>query len=97
MLKLAEASMSDDNRPVVQAIHEAWKPHYGKPGEIRVGLGWHLARDGVSLVAQRPNGRLYVGPVCVSAQASGRRGAVQHGHRAHDADLLKKFCRPRSA
>ena len=48
MLKLAEASLSDDDRPVVKAIHEAWKPHFGKPGDIRVGLGWHLARDGVS-------------------------------------------------
>ena len=33
---------------MVKAIHEAWKQHYGKPGEIGVGLAWHLARDGVS-------------------------------------------------
>ena len=46
MLKFAEAGLSSDDRPVVKAIHEAWKPHYGKPGDIRVGLGWHLARDG---------------------------------------------------
>ena len=48
ILKFADASLSDDDRPVVKAIHESWKPHYGRPGEIRVGLGWHLARDGVS-------------------------------------------------
>ena len=48
ILKLAAASLGDDDRPVVKAIHEAWKPHYGKPGEIGVGLGWHIARDGVS-------------------------------------------------
>ena len=46
MLKLAEASLSDDDRTVVKAIHTAWTPHFGKPGDIRVGLGWHLARDG---------------------------------------------------
>ncbi len=46
ILKLAEASLSDDDRPVVKAIHTAWTPHYGKPGDIRVGLAWHLARDG---------------------------------------------------
>jgi D-alanyl-D-alanine-carboxypeptidase/D-alanyl-D-alanine-endopeptidase len=48
MLKLAAASLSSDDQPVARAIHEAWKPHYGKPGEIRVGLAWHLARDGAS-------------------------------------------------
>jgi serine-type D-Ala-D-Ala carboxypeptidase/endopeptidase len=48
MLKLTEASLSDDNHPVVKAIHEAWKPRYGKKGDVGVGLGWHLARDGVS-------------------------------------------------
>jgi CubicO group peptidase (beta-lactamase class C family) len=48
MLKLAAASLADDDRPVVKAIHKAWEPHFGKPGDIRVGLGWHLARDGVS-------------------------------------------------
>jgi CubicO group peptidase (beta-lactamase class C family) len=46
MLKFAEAALSDDDRPVVKAIRKAWTPHFGKPGEIRVGLGWHLARDG---------------------------------------------------
>ncbi len=48
LMKLAEGSLSDDKRPVVAAIHEAWKPHYGKPGQIGVGLGWHIARDGVT-------------------------------------------------
>lgn len=49
MLKLAAAALSDDDkRPVVEAIHEAWKPHYSKPGEVGVGLGWHIARDGVT-------------------------------------------------
>jgi D-alanyl-D-alanine-carboxypeptidase/D-alanyl-D-alanine-endopeptidase len=48
LLKLAEASLSNDKRPVVAAIHEAWKPHYGKPGQIGVGLGWHIARDGAT-------------------------------------------------
>jgi serine-type D-Ala-D-Ala carboxypeptidase/endopeptidase len=46
MLKLAEAAVSNDERPVVKAIHTAWIPHYGKTGDIRVGLAWHLARDG---------------------------------------------------
>jgi CubicO group peptidase (beta-lactamase class C family) len=46
LLKFAVASLSHDERPVVKAIHTAWSPHYGKPGEIRVGLCWQLARDG---------------------------------------------------
>ena len=46
LLKFAAASLSHDERPVVKAIHTAWSPHYGKPGEIRVGLCWQLARDG---------------------------------------------------
>jgi CubicO group peptidase (beta-lactamase class C family) len=48
MLKLASASLSDDKAPVGAAIHEAWKPHYSKPNEIGVGLGWHIARDGIT-------------------------------------------------
>ena len=32
MLKFLDASLSDDDRPVVAAIHEAWKQHYGQPG-----------------------------------------------------------------
>jgi len=48
LLKLVKASLSDDKTPVARAIHEAWKPRYGKKGEIGVGLGWHIARDGVT-------------------------------------------------
>lgn len=46
MLKFAAAALSDDNQPVAKAIHTAWIPHSGKPGDVRVGLAWHLARDG---------------------------------------------------
>ena len=46
ILKFAAASLSTDDRAVVKGIHTAWSPHYGKPGEIRVGLCWQLARDG---------------------------------------------------
>jgi D-alanyl-D-alanine-carboxypeptidase/D-alanyl-D-alanine-endopeptidase len=49
LMKLIRASLDkSDKRPVVEAIHEAWKPHYGKKGEIGVGLGWHIARDSVT-------------------------------------------------
>jgi CubicO group peptidase (beta-lactamase class C family) len=48
LMKLVAASLGDDKQPVVAAIHEAWKPRYGKPGQIGVGLGWHIARDGVT-------------------------------------------------
>jgi serine-type D-Ala-D-Ala carboxypeptidase/endopeptidase len=48
LLKLVEASLGDDDGPVVKAIHEAWKTRYGKPGQIGVGLAWHIARDGVT-------------------------------------------------
>jgi CubicO group peptidase (beta-lactamase class C family) len=48
LMKLVEASLTDDKTPVVEAIHEAWKPRFGKPGQIGVGLCWHIARDGVT-------------------------------------------------
>jgi len=48
LLKFADATLGDDDQPVAKAVHEAWKPHCGKPGEIRVGLGWHQARDGAT-------------------------------------------------
>lgn len=48
MLKLLAAALADDDRPVVKAIHLAGVQRHGKPGEIGVGLGWHLARDGVT-------------------------------------------------
>jgi CubicO group peptidase (beta-lactamase class C family) len=48
LMKLVEASVTDDKTPVVEAIHEAWKPRYKKKGEIGVGLAWHIARDGVT-------------------------------------------------
>jgi serine-type D-Ala-D-Ala carboxypeptidase/endopeptidase len=48
MLKFAAACISDEKSDFVRAVHEAWKPHNGKPGDIRVGLAWHQARDGVS-------------------------------------------------
>lgn len=46
MLKFAAAALSDDKQPVAKAIHTAWTPHSGKPGDVRVGLAWHQARDG---------------------------------------------------
>jgi len=48
--------LSDDDRPVVKAIHTAWKKHYGKKGEIGVGLAWHsraMAKPG-GTTAKRP-------------------------------------------
>jgi serine-type D-Ala-D-Ala carboxypeptidase/endopeptidase len=48
LLKFAGATLAEDDRPVVKAVKEAWKPHYGKPGDIRVGLAWHQARDGAT-------------------------------------------------
>lgn len=32
MLKLLDAALSDEDRPVVAAIHTAWQQHYGPPG-----------------------------------------------------------------
>jgi serine-type D-Ala-D-Ala carboxypeptidase/endopeptidase len=48
MLKLLAAALADDDRPVVRALHDAGVRRHGKDGEIGVGLGWHLARDGVT-------------------------------------------------
>ena len=48
LMKFAKAALADDKTPVVEAIQEAWKPRYGKQGEIGTGLGWHIARDGVT-------------------------------------------------
>jgi CubicO group peptidase (beta-lactamase class C family) len=59
MLKFAAAALAEDeDRPVGQAeagssgyaitraIHLAWEKRHGEAGEIGVGLGWHIARDG---------------------------------------------------
>jgi serine-type D-Ala-D-Ala carboxypeptidase/endopeptidase len=48
LLKLVAASLADNEHPVTAAIRTAWKKHCGKPGEIGVGLGWHIARDNVT-------------------------------------------------
>lgn len=49
MLKFAAAALEeDDDRPVCRAIRLAWEKRHGEPGEIGVGLGWHIARDGVT-------------------------------------------------
>jgi CubicO group peptidase (beta-lactamase class C family) len=48
MLKFAAACVSDEKSEFGRAVHEAWKPHYGKEGDVRVGLAWHQARDGAS-------------------------------------------------
>jgi D-alanyl-D-alanine-carboxypeptidase/D-alanyl-D-alanine-endopeptidase len=48
MLKLLAAAMSDADAPAVKALKLAGEQRHGAPGEIGVGLGWHLARDGVS-------------------------------------------------
>jgi serine-type D-Ala-D-Ala carboxypeptidase/endopeptidase len=48
LLKFADAALANDDQPIAKAVHEAWKVHYGKPGELCVGLGWHQARDGVT-------------------------------------------------
>jgi CubicO group peptidase (beta-lactamase class C family) len=48
MLKLLAAAMSDADEPVVKALHLAGEHRHGEPGEIGMGLGWHIARDGVS-------------------------------------------------
>jgi CubicO group peptidase (beta-lactamase class C family) len=48
MLKLLAAALADDDRPVVKALHAAGVKRHGEDGDIGVGLGWHLARDGVT-------------------------------------------------
>jgi CubicO group peptidase (beta-lactamase class C family) len=47
-LKFLAAALADDDRPLVQALHFAGEHRHGEPGEIGVGLGWHVARDGVT-------------------------------------------------
>ncbi len=54
MLKLAAIALADESdvpaeaRPLVDDFHLALQKRYGKPGEIGVGLCWHLAGDGVT-------------------------------------------------
>jgi CubicO group peptidase (beta-lactamase class C family) len=48
MLKLLAAAMSDADDAPARALRLAGQQRTGKPGEIGVGLGWHIARDGVS-------------------------------------------------
>jgi CubicO group peptidase (beta-lactamase class C family) len=50
-LLFAAASLDDSNDEgghVGRAIRLAWEKRHGEPGEIGVGLGWHIARDGVT-------------------------------------------------
>lgn len=79
MLKLLAAALARDDRPVVRALHDAGVKHHVKPGEIGVGLCWHLARDGVtrwhngqtggysSFVAYYPDRRAAVVLLCNTA------------------------------
>lgn len=48
MLKLLAAALASGDDPVTRALHLAGEPRYSKPGEIGVGLGWHIALDGIS-------------------------------------------------
>lgn len=51
MLKFAQAALSEDDRPVVKAIHKAWEPvpakgDATKPSGQKIGLAWLIAGDG---------------------------------------------------
>lgn len=39
----------DTQAAALNALHDAWTARHGKPGEIGIGLGWHIARDGVTV------------------------------------------------
>lgn len=46
LLKFVSATLVDDESDFAKAIRLAWTKTYGAKGEIGVGLGWHIARDG---------------------------------------------------
>lgn len=48
MLKLCAAALGDDDQPIDKALRLAMEKRHGEPGEIGLGLGWHIARDGTT-------------------------------------------------
>ncbi len=79
MLKLLAAAIDEGDSQVSRALRLAGEHRHGKPGEIGVGLGWHLARDGLtrwhngqtggysSFVGYIPERRLAVVVLCNTA------------------------------
>ncbi len=56
LLTLLEAALAPQDgqaaparAAALAAIHDAWTARHGKRGEIGVGLGWHIARDGITI------------------------------------------------
>ena len=46
-LELLVAALSEDDTPVVRAIHKSWDQQHGTPTEGGMGLGWHISPGGV--------------------------------------------------
>jgi CubicO group peptidase (beta-lactamase class C family) len=48
MLKFLQASVAKDKKPVPDAIHLAFEKRHTMDDGLAIGLGWHIARDGIT-------------------------------------------------
>ena len=98
-LKLLEAALTSDAEleklpadkgAVVRALRLAWTPRHGKPGEMGVGLGWHIHPDGVT---RWHNGQTGGYSSCVYAVPGRRLAVVVLANTASDLvdELAKKI------
>ncbi|MGH7140753.1 MAG: serine hydrolase [Pirellulales bacterium] len=48
MLKFIEANLADDDKPLTKAFRLSHIKRHAMPDGLAIGLGWHIARDGVT-------------------------------------------------
>lgn len=48
LLRFIEANLSTNDTPLNQALHLAQEKRHALEGGLSIGLGWHIARDGVT-------------------------------------------------
>src|SRR5262249_17975702 len=48
LLKFIQANLASDEQPLTQALRLAHRTRHTKADGLAIGLGWHIARDGVT-------------------------------------------------
>src|SRR5437867_3556959 len=48
LLRFAQANLSDDERPLTKAARLAQRTRHTTADGLAIGLGWHVARDGLT-------------------------------------------------
>ena len=48
MLKFVQANLTDDQEPISKALLFSQRRRHAAPAGLAIGLGWHIARDGIS-------------------------------------------------